>query len=84
MKIAIISDIHSNLTALKAVLEDIKSRGCDKIFCLGDTIAKGVHSKECVKLVRENCEVVLRGNCDRVFGDTYDLENMEKVFLLNL
>ena len=78
MKIAIISDIHSNLTALKAVLEDIKMRGCDKIFCLGDTIAKGVHSRECVELVKMHCEVVLRGNCDRHFSDKYDLENMEE------
>lgn len=77
MKIAIISDIHSNLIALTAVLKDIKERGCDKIFCLGDTIAKGVHSKECVKLVKENCEVVLRGNCDRHFCDEHDLDSMD-------
>ena len=40
MKIAIISDIHGNLEALKVVLDDIKSRGIDKIYCLGDIIAK--------------------------------------------
>lgn len=64
MRIAIISDIHGNLEALKTCLEDIKKRNIDKIFCLGDTVAKGYHSEECVKLVRENCEVVLQGNCD--------------------
>lgn len=78
MKIAVISDIHSNLTALKAVLEDIKKRNVDKIFCLGDIIAKGVNSVECVRLIKENCEVVLRGNCDRHFSKEYDLENMEE------
>lgn len=64
MRIAIISDIHGNLEALKTCLEDIKKRNIDKIFCLGDTVAKGYHAEECVKLVRENCEVVLQGNCD--------------------
>ena len=79
MKIAIISDIHGNLEALKATLEDIKNRNVDKIFCLGDTIAKGNHAEECVKLVRENCEVVVQGNCDIDFDPdiyTYSIHNI--------
>ena len=63
-KIAIISDIHGNLEALRTVLNDIRRRGIQRIFCLGDTISKGEHQQECVDLVRENCEVVVRGNCD--------------------
>lgn len=39
-KIAIISDVHANLTALEAVLVDIKKRGVNRIFCLGDSILK--------------------------------------------
>ena len=69
LRIAIISDVHGNLEALKTTLKDIKKRRIDKIFCLGDTILKGHHSEECVKLVRENCDVVIRGNCDTVFDD---------------
>ncbi len=68
MKIAIISDIHGNLEALKSTLQDIKKRNVDKIICLGDTIAKGVHPKECLKLVRENCEIVIQGNSDKYFS----------------
>ena len=68
MKIAIISDIHGNLEALKATLKDIEKRKVDKIICLGDIIAKGVHPKECLELVRKNCEIVLRGNCDDYFS----------------
>lgn len=64
MRIAIISDIHGNLEALKTTLQDIKKRKIDKIFCLGDIVEKGHHPEECVKLVRENCEVVVQGNCD--------------------
>lgn len=64
MRIAIISDIHGNLEALKTALADIKKRNIDKIFCLGDIVEKGCHAEECVNLVRENCEVVVQGNCD--------------------
>ena len=68
MKIAIISDIHGNLEALKATLKDIEKRKVDKIICLGDIIAKGVHSKECISLIITNCEIVLQGNCDVHFS----------------
>lgn len=64
MRIAVISDIHANLEALKTCLADIKKRNIDKIFCLGDIVEKGCHAEECVKLVRENCDVVVQGNCD--------------------
>ncbi len=68
MKIAIISDIHSNLEALKATLRDIYTKDVEKIICLGDIIAKGHHPKECLQLVQENCDIVLQGNCDKVFS----------------
>lgn len=66
-RIAIISDIHGNLEALKAVLNDIKSRKIKRIFCLGDIIAKGVHPKECLDLIKEECEIILLGNCEYFF-----------------
>lgn len=72
-KIAIISDIHGNLEALKSVLDDIKELNIKKIFCLGDIIAKGTHQQECVDLVKENCEIILRGNCDEYFTSDIDL-----------
>lgn len=68
MKIAIISDIHGNLEALKTTLKDIEKRNIDKIICLGDIIAKGVHPKECLELIKNNCEIVLQGNCDVHFS----------------
>ena len=82
MKIAVISDIHGNLEALNTVLEDIKKRGIDKIYCLGDIVAKGTHQQECVDLVRSNCEVVIKGNCDEYYSrpsipeDKSDTEKM--------
>ena len=70
-RIAIISDIHSNLDALKATFKDIEKRKVDRIICLGDIIAKGVHPKECLKLIREKCDIVLQGNCDEHFSREY-------------
>lgn len=65
-KIAIISDIHGNLTALISVLTDIEKRNIKTIYCLGDIIAKGVHPSECLQLLREKCEIIIRGNCDEI------------------
>lgn len=75
MKIAIISDIHGNLEALKSVLNDIESKNINRIYCLGDIIAKGSHPKECIGLIKEKCEVVLKGNCDEYFTSNIDLSN---------
>lgn len=75
MKIAIISDIHGNLEALNTVFNDIHSRGIDTIYCLGDTIAKGSHPLECLHLVKENCSVVLRGNCDEYYSTVSDVSD---------
>jgi protein phosphatase len=63
-KIAIISDIHGNKTALEAVLEDIRLREIERIFCLGDIIGKGPQGSECIELIQKNCERVVRGNWD--------------------
>ena len=63
-KIAVISDVHGNITALKAVIHDIESRKIDKIFCLGDSVFKGCNSDKVIDLLREKCDVMIKGNCD--------------------
>ena len=83
MKIAIISDIHANLEALTKVLADIKSRGIDKIYCLGDIIAKGTHQQECVDLVRANCEVIIKGNCEDYYTSGVDLTSNDEQVIYN-
>src|SRR3954470_6838780 len=64
VKRAIISDIHSNLEALQAVLADIKSQGITEIYCLGDVIGYGPNPRECIDLVM-SCKLVLLGNHDQ-------------------
>ena len=73
-KIAIISDIHGNLVALKSVLDDINARGIDRIYCLGDLVAKGAEPKQSLELIRKTCQVVIKGNCDDVIARNFDTE----------
>ncbi|MFN0158328.1 MAG: metallophosphoesterase family protein [Bacteroidota bacterium] len=71
MRFAIISDIHSNLPALEAVLVKITELGVDSVLCLGDTIGYGPFPNECVDLVRKNCVLSVKGNHDSgVLGET--------------
>ena len=72
MKIAIISDIHGNLEALKATIKDIEKKQVDQIICLGDTIAKGIHPHECIKLIKEKCDIVIQGNTDEYFSKKHE------------
>lgn len=73
-RIAIISDIHGNMPALEAVLEDIHNRGINRVFCLGDLSGKGPSSAEAVDKIREHCEVVIKGNWDYYMTDIHDNE----------
>ncbi len=68
---AIISDIHSNLEALQAVLADIKQQGVETIYCLGDVVGYGPNPRECVDLIM-NFPVVILGNHDQ--GAMFDPE----------
>ena len=78
-RIAIISDIHGNYQALKAVIDDIEQKNINYIICLGDIIGKGINSRRCIDLVKEKCNIVLRGNVDDRFSsnpeDFRDNEN---------
>ena len=64
MRFAILSDIHSNLEALEAVLADARAQSCTHFVCLGDVVGYNANPSECVKLIRElECPVV-KGNHD--------------------
>ena len=64
MAYALISDIHSNLVALQAVLADIKKRGVDEVFCLGDIVGYGPEPKACLDLIIEQGIIAIMGNHD--------------------
>ncbi len=66
MKLALISDVHGNLEALTAVLQDIDKQKVDKIHCLGDVIGYGSDPTACLELVSKNCDIKLMGNHEYV------------------
>jgi diadenosine tetraphosphatase ApaH/serine/threonine PP2A family protein phosphatase len=65
MRYAILADIHSNLAAFEAVLNDAEGRGgFDKIWCLGDVVGYGPDPNECIKRLRQFEPVCVAGNHD--------------------
>ena len=64
MLIRIISDIHSNLQALEAVLADPPGKDADKTFCLGDIVGYGADPSGCIERVQAVCDIVISGNHD--------------------
>lgn len=64
MKLAIISDVHGNEAALKAVLADAETQHITDILMLGDISYRGPKPKECLNLVRKRADKVIKGNAD--------------------
>jgi predicted phosphodiesterase len=64
VKYAIIADIHSNLPALKVVLEDIKAQKCTHTVCLGDIVGYYIYPKECLDIIRGMNIPCVKGNHD--------------------
>lgn len=68
MRIAVISDIHSNIYALEEVLKDIENRNVDLTVCLGDLVGYGTHPNEVIELIRKKNILTIMGNYDDAVG----------------
>lgn len=77
-RIAVVSDVHGNMTAYETVLADIEARGIRRVFNLGDVAGKGPRGSAAVALTRERCEATVRGNWDAHVGreDLMELPSM--------
>ncbi len=64
MRYAIISDIHGNLEALQAVLEDVQRRNVDQTYCLGDIVGYYPDPEACIELIRAHANHCIAGNHD--------------------
>lgn len=70
MRVAIISDIHGNFQALEAVLEDMKTKQCTKVFCLGDLAMAGPQPRMLIEFVsKQKNWVVIQGNTDKMIAE---------------
>jgi len=73
MKIAILSDIHANLIALKTVMDDVKKNDCDKILFLGDYVMAGPEPEAtisyCMQLANSDNIEMIQGNTDKMIAE---------------
>ncbi|MCT4598119.1 MAG: metallophosphatase family protein [Vallitalea sp.] len=72
IKIAVMTDAHGNLLALKQVINDIEIEGCTNIYHLGDSIAIGPYPKETLDLLLQNNVVMLMGNHEHYYVSDED------------
>ena len=63
-EIALVADLHGNLPAVEALDQDLRRRGIENIWCLGDVVGKGPNSPETMDWALARCQVLLRGNWD--------------------
>lgn len=84
MRYAIFSDVHGNLAALDAVLDDIRQVGLqtgrrvDQIWCLGDVVGYGPEPGLCVRRVRDRCDICIPGNHDWAATARIDLADFSE------
>jgi putative phosphoesterase len=68
MRIAVIADIHANMPALRAVIDDVAAIGADAIYCVGDVVGRGPHPNETIDLLRSLEIPTVQGNWDEAVG----------------
>src|ERR1044071_242005 len=76
MRVAVVSDIHGNLSALEATLAAVDRHTVDALWCLGDVVGDGPRPNECCARVAERAAVCLVGNHDvlALRGGTFEQE----------
>lgn len=74
MKIAVFSDIHGNLKALKTELEQIKEQNVDLTVFLGDIFQRGNQEIECLELLKDNKIICIKGNCELYMEHGVDID----------
>ena len=72
MKIALFSDIHATLPALRAFFEDVDKRETDAIYCLGDLVGYNIWPNEVIEEIRKRKIPTIAGNYDFGIGRKSD------------
>ena len=74
-KYAILGDIHANIEALTAVLEDARGRGANDFICVGDIVGYNANPAECLDVVRDLKCLCVRGNHDHYCSHDESLDD---------
>lgn len=88
-KIAILSDIHGNVTALEAVIADAKNQGVSEYWLLGDIFLPGPGAHDLIALLNDlPITASVRGNWDdcvlEALDGQYGLEDPQEIQLMRL
>lgn len=70
MRLGVIADVHANLPALEACLEELDRRRVDRVVCLGDVVGYGAEPRACIELLRARGIATVRGNHDHDVAST--------------
>ena len=86
MRLAIISDVHSNIYALENVVADIEDRNVDKVVCAGDLVGYAPFPNQVIEKIKEEEIETIQGNYDDAIGNRkiacgcdYNSEKAEKI-----
>ncbi len=81
IQVGVLSDIHSNIDALSAVLEDMKKRDINIVLCSGDIIGYHTFPEETVKLIKNEKIIAIRGNHDNdVINKQFNITRSPDIF----
>jgi len=83
-RFAFISDIHGNLVALQAALNEIERIGYDGIICLGDIVGYGPNPIECLELTRERSAYTVQGNHDLAVVDDEEIKRFNSTARMSI
>ncbi len=79
--IGVVSDIHANIDALEAVLQDMKQKNVSMILCTGDIVGYHTFPDETVKRLRDSGAICIRGNHDNdVVNKMFNITRSPDIF----
>jgi predicted phosphodiesterase len=74
MKVAVLADVHANLPALEAVVEDMRAQGAESLWHLGDAVGYGAEPFACLQLLADLDAVIIAGNHEQAACDLAEAE----------
>ncbi|PTX94697.1 metallophosphoesterase [Verrucomicrobia bacterium LW23] len=84
MRFGIFADVHSNLEALEAVLEDMQAQGVTNTVCLGDIVGYNASPRECLEIVRALGCPIVKGNHDEEASEQREVEHFNDLALASI
>jgi len=79
VRVAVVSDVHSNWEALSVVLGHVSYQDVAQIWCLGDLVGYNADPDACVEAIRQSCSIVIGGNHDGAVAGNFEPDYFNSV-----